>query len=161
VWLGIAVVVATIIFWVWVFSGAPRRINPDRLQDRAWVESAEATCAATMEEVDARAAAGAGTDDLEARGDAIDANTDDLEAMLASLRDPPPEQAGDRDVVEEWLGDWDQLIEDRRAYADAVRVNPDARFLTIEKFNDPLDRVVQTFAEVNEMPSCAPAGDVG
>jgi len=35
------------------------------------------------------------------------------------------------------------------------------RAYTVEKFGDPLDRVVQTFAEVNDMPSCAPAGDVG
>ncbi len=159
--MGIAVVVATVIFWAWIFSGAPKRLNPDRVDDRAWVEDAETTCAATMEEIDARTAAGAGGDDLEARGDAIDANTDDLEVMLASLRDPLPDGEADREVVEEWLGDWDQLVEDRRAYADAVRVNPDARFLTTEKFNDPLDRVVQTFAEVNEMASCAPAGDVG
>lgn len=161
VWLGIAVVVATVIFWAWIFSGAPKRLNPDRIQDRTWVEDAEATCADTMEGIDDRAAAGAHNEDLDARADAIDASSDDLDAMLARLRDPLPTGADDREVAGEWLGDWDQLVEDRRTYADAVRTNPDARFLTTEKFNDPLDRVVQTFAEVNDMPSCAPAGDVG
>ncbi|HMJ74736.1 MAG TPA: hypothetical protein VK507_02130, partial [Iamia sp.] len=103
----------------------------------------------------------AGRQDTEARADAIDASTDDLEVMLAALADPLPDSEADRAVVEPWLDDYAKLLEDRRTYADAVRVNPDARFLTTEKFNDPLDRVVQTFAEINEMFSCVPAGDVG
>lgn len=152
--------VAIVVMWIWIFSGAAGKANPDYLADRAWAEDAEETCAATRERIDERSAA-AGTQDLDARADAIDESTDDAEAMLADLRDPPPESASDRSVVGPWLDDYAQLLEDRRTYADAIRVNPDARFLTTEKFNDPLDRVVQTFAEVNDMPSCIPPGDVG
>jgi hypothetical protein len=157
---GVAVMLAIVLMWVWIFSGAPRRLNPDRVADRGWAERAEETCAATSERIEERSAA-AGRQDTEARADAIDASTDDLEAMLADLRDPLPGSADDRAVVEPWLADYEQLLDDRRDYADAVRDDPDARFLTTEKFNDPLDRVVQTFAEVNDIPSCVPAGDVG
>jgi hypothetical protein len=162
VWTAVGVTVFLLIalMWIWIFSGAPRRHNPDYIDDRGWVRDAEATCAATKERIDDRTAA-AGTQDTGARADAIDESTDDLEAMLVDLRDPLPDGSGDRSVVEPWLADYDQLLDDRRDYADAVRENPDARFLTTEKFNDPLDRVVQTFAEVNEMRSCIPAGDVG
>lgn len=158
--LGVAVVLAILVFWIWIFSGAARKANPDFLDDRAWAERAEETCAATRERIDERSAS-AGNQSTSERADSIDESTDDLEAMLADLRDPLPSSDGDRAVVEPWLEDYEQLLGDRRTYADAVRVNPDARFLTTEKFNDPLDRVVQTFAEINEMPSCVPAGDVG
>jgi len=151
---------AIVLMWIWIFSGAPRRTNPDFLADRQWAEDAEETCAAAKERIDARSAS-AGNQGTAERADSIDESTDDLEAMLADLRDPLPEAEADREVVGPWLDDYDRLIEDRRTYADAVRVDPDARFLTTEKFNDPLDRVVQTFAEINEMPSCVPAGDVG
>ncbi len=158
--VGVAVVLLVMLMWIWIFSGAAKKANPDHIGDRAWAEDAEDTCAATRDRIDERSAS-AGRQDTDARADAIDASTDDVEAMLADLRDPLPESGSDRDVVEPWLEDYDQLVEDRRTYADAVRVNPDARFLTTEKFNDPLDRVVQTFAEVNDMPSCIPPGDVG
>lgn len=158
--VGVTVFLLIVLMWIWIFSGAPRKQNPDYLDDRAWVEDAEDTCAATQEEIDERTA-DAGNQDLEARADAIDASTDDVEAMLADLRDPLPDNASDRSVVEPWLADYANLVEDRREYADAVRVNADARFYTTEKFSDPLNRVVQTFAETNEMKSCIPAGDVG
>lgn len=157
---GVAGMLVIALFWIWIFSGAAREQNPDRLDDRAWVERAEATCATTQATIDARTA-GAGTQSRAARADDIDASTEDLRAMLAALADPLPEGASDREVVSRWLDDWDRLLDDRDAYADAVRVNPDARYLTEEKFDDPLDRVVETFADVNDMPSCAPAGDVG
>ena len=32
--LAIGAVVAMVIFWVWIFSGAPKRTNPDYLEDR-------------------------------------------------------------------------------------------------------------------------------
>jgi len=158
--LGVAAMVAIVLFWFWIFSGGPRKQNADRLDDRRWVARAETTCARTMGRVDTRAEA-AGRQDRDARAAAIDTSSTDLRRMLDDLRSPLPSRAGDRDVAEQWLGDWDRLIDDRDTYADAIRRNPDARFLTEEKFRDPLDRVIEIFADVNDMPSCGPAGDVG
>lgn len=158
--LGVVVMLAIALFWLWIFSGAPRRQNPDYLSDRSWVEQAEATCAATMDTIDERASS-AGREDRAVRADAIDAGTADLRSMLDELGSPPPDDADDREVVGTWLADWRRLLDDRVIYARAIRVNPDARFLTTERFNDPLDRVIEVFADVNEMPSCGPAGDVG
>ncbi|NLV57109.1 MAG: hypothetical protein GXY13_16035 [Acidimicrobiales bacterium] len=165
--LGVSVFVVMIGFWGWAFGESIARRNQpaternaDYLDDRDWVEAAEATCAATMEGIDGRTVLAARQTATE-RADTIDLSTDELEVMLASLADPGPDSADDLEVVSEWLADWDQLVSDRRTYADALRDDADARFYTIEKFNDPLDRVVATFADVNEMPSCGPAGDVG
>lgn len=157
--LGVAVALAIVLFWIWIFSGAPGRENPDYLEDRSWVERAQRTCDATRRRIDDRTDLRSG--DRGARADAIAAGNRNIEAMLEELRDPLPSTDGDRLVVRAWLSDWEHLLEDRVIYANAVRDDPDARFVTREKFNDPLDRVVQTFAEVNEMPECAPMGDVG
>ncbi len=152
---------AMALFWLWIFSGAARRQNPDLLEDRAWVERAEATCAATMDRR-STSAAGAGRPPGAGRPGRRHRRVHRGPARHAGrLRSPLPDGEGDREVVEPWLADWDRLLGDRDTYADAMRVNPDARFLTEEKFNDPLDRVIEIFADVNDMPSCGPAGDVG
>lgn len=165
--LGVGAFVVMTAFWAWAFAASlsqrndpPTSRNPDYLEDRAWVRSAETTCAGVMEQIDRRTVDSPEQSPAE-RATTIDASTDELEAMLDALRSPMPTGDGDADVVDAWFADWDQLISDRRAYAVAVRTDPDARFLTVEKFGDPLDRVVATFAEINEMKSCGPAGDVG
>lgn len=157
--LGVTVMLGVAVFWIWIFSGAARRQNPDYLQDREWVERAEATCAVVQEGIDARSAQGDRTP--EQRADDIDTSSAELRGMLDDLAAPLPGPQEDRAVVEPWLADWQQLLSDRDTYATAIRVNPDARFLTVEKFNDPLDTVIKIFADVNDMPSCGPAGDVG
>lgn len=164
--LGVITMLAIALFWIWAFSRSvdqrdepARARNPDYLDDRGWAGRAEASCARTMARVDERAES-AGRQDRAARADAIDASNADLRVMLDRLRRPLPSNASDREVVEEWLGDWGRLVDDRAVYADAIRRDPDARLLLEEKFGDPLDRVIEIFADVNAMPSCAPAGDV-
>lgn len=159
-YLGVATVLAVAVMWIWIFSGGPEKVNPDRIADRGWAERAEDTCRATMERVDERTVP-AGTQATAARAAAIDASSDDLEAMVVALADPLPESAADREVVEPWLDDWATIIEARRTYVANVLEDPDARFSIPEKFRDGLDDVVETFADVNDMPSCGPAGDVG
>lgn len=158
--VGVVAMLAIALFWIWIFSGAAKKQNPDFLEDRAWTDRAEATCTTTMAVVDDRAAP-AGRQGRAERADAIDASTEDLRAMLAELASPLPVDDSDRALVRQWLDDWDRLLGDRTTYAAAVRVNPDAQFLTEEKFKDPLDKVIEVFADVNEMPACGPAGDVG
>ena len=158
--LGVSTMLAIALFWFWIFAGGPAKQNPDRLADREWAEQAETTCRRTMDGIDERTR-DAGTEDRATRADAIDTSTGELRTMLAALRDPLPGPAADREVVAPWLADWEQLLDDRDAYADAIREDANARFLMTEKYNDPLDRVVEVFADVNDMPSCAPAGDVG
>ncbi len=156
---GVATMLLIVLFWFWIFSGAPRRQNPDFLEDRAWVEQAEATCTATMEGIDERGKGGERS--REQRADDIDAASAELRAMLATLADPPPGPAPDREVVDKWFADWNTHLDDRDRYADAIRTDPDARFITTEKFGDQIETVIETFADVNEMPACGPAGDVG
>ena len=108
--LGVAVVLAVALFWIWAFTQSVRQKdepatsrNPDYLEDRDWVADALATCEATMDGIDERSRE-AGTQDRVARADAIDESTADLRVMLEALRSPLPAPASDRDVTLQQAG---------------------------------------------------------
>ncbi len=158
--LVVVVVLALVLFWAWIFSGAPRRQNPDYLSDRRWVTTAERTCASTREQL-ADLPNAATTADATTRAQVLDRATGLLDTMVDGLVQPPPEDPDDAVLVRRWVTDWRSYLAARRDYADRLRVDPGARFLVEEKYDDPLDTVIETFAEVNAMPSCATPGDVG
>ena len=60
-----------------------------------------------------------------------------------------------------WLDDWELYLQDRRDWSDILLTGDDPPFLI--SGNDQQVRVTDlltTYAEVNDMPSCGPAGDV-
>ena len=158
--LAVTAGLALILFWLWIFSGAPRKQNPDYLEDRAWAERTEATCAATVARIDdlpaapqrrelGRAGRRGRPGQRRARSDA------------GRARRRPPVGQEDQEVVRPWLADWRTYLDNRRDYADRLRTDPDAQLLVDEKFSDSIETVIGTFAEVNEMDSCVVPGDVG
>jgi len=157
--LAIGTALALILFWIWILSGAPKKQNPDRLHDRAWVARSEATCAASMRRVDALPPAQA-TKDAKARAEVVERADDELATMLDKLTADRPDDASDRELVGKWLADWRRYLGNRRDYAAALRKNPKARLFVDEKFNDSIETVVSTFAQVNDMDSCATPTDV-
>lgn len=158
--LVVVVVLGIVVFWAWIFSGAPRRQNPDYLSDRRWVTVAERRCASARERL-ADLPDATTTDDASTRARVLDQATELLDAMVDDLAVPPPDNPADAGLVRQWVGDWRSYLAARHDYADRLRVDPDARLLLDEKYNDPLDTVIETFADVNAMPSCATPGDVG
>jgi hypothetical protein len=158
--LAVVAALAIVLFWLWIFSGAPRRQNPDRLRDRAWVERAEATCAATVDRIEALPPAPSSASSAE-RADVVDGANQELDAMLTVLADDPPTGEGDLEVVRPWLADWRTYLDNRRDYERRLRTDPGARLFVDEKFGDPIETVIGIFADVNDMPSCATPGDVG
>src|SRR4051794_23730795 len=107
---------ALILFWIWILSGAPKKQNPDRLDDRAWVSRAEATCAAAMHRIDelppAQATKAAG-----ARADVVAQANDELSAMLDRLSADPVTDTSDAELVRQWLADWRRYVGNRQDYA--------------------------------------------
>jgi len=156
----VVAVLALVLFWIWIFSGGPAKPNPDYLGDRAWVARAERTCRRTVDRIGQLPEA-SGIARATTRAGVLDQATEELIVMLGRLDEPPPDDAGDARLVEAWLADWRTYVADRRTYADELRRDPAARFLVAEKFDDPIDRVIGTFAEVNDMAACATPGDVG
>jgi hypothetical protein len=157
--LAIGTALALILFWIWIFSGAPKKQNPDRLTDRAWVTRAEATCAAAMQRIDALPPAQA-TKAAEARAAVVGQANDELTTMLDKLTADRADDAGDRELVGKWLVDWRRYVANREDYARRLRTDPNARLFVDEKFNDSIETVVSTFAQVNDMDSCATPTDV-
>jgi hypothetical protein len=159
--LGVLAALAMAGFWIWILSGAPSRTNPDRVDDRDWAARAEATCAASRDRLDALPPArDAATADDRAR--IVDRGTDELAAMVETLAADLPADTGDAANVQRWLADYRRYLDARRDYSARLRSDPDAQLLYPERFGDPLDRVIDVFAEdVNELESCGTPGDIG
>lgn len=163
IWRALGVLAALTMagFWIWILSGAPSRTNPDRVADRDWAARAEATCAASRDRLDALPPARDATS-AEDRARIVDRGTDELEAMVAALAADLPADPDDAANVRRWLADYRRYFEARRDYAARLRRDPDAQLLYPERFGDPLDRVIDVFAEdVNELESCGTPGDIG
>jgi hypothetical protein len=159
------VVIGLVSMWGYVLYlafGPGRQPPVDRLDDPAFAEAAEQRCAAALEVV-------AGLPTASAAGSAADraavldrANTafGDMLDDLAGMQRLAP--AGDqRRRTGEWLADWRTYLGDRQTYADALRADPDARFLVSEKPGEgrQVTGWIDEFAKANRMPSCATPTD--
>ena len=158
----IIAVVSMVIFWIWIFSGAPAKDNPDRLKDEAYVATLEKRCKALRSDLKELPNAV----DLETateRADVLDqANVivadfvDDLEAGAPTTGDAAK-------TMEGWIADWRTYLENREDYAKRLRKDPDAQLLLdpSEVGSDSVDKAIEIFTQVNAIPDCATPGDVG
>jgi hypothetical protein len=132
---------------------------PDFLDDRTFPEAAEPVCAAAMARVESFGSAAA-VDSIEERADLVDQQDEVFIVMVDELRTlpiPAGEQGG---WVRAWLDDWETHIGDRRAWAATLHGGEDPPFVETAKGNDQVSEAVDSFAEVNDMPSCATFNDV-
>ncbi len=159
-------------FWAAIFAGVFRADNPDDLvanfdggspaavEMEAFVDRTHARCQALRADLgelpNAEAIPGA-----EERADVLDrANAlvagmvDDIEADAPTGGDPGTSMRG-------WIEDWRTYVANREDYARRLRADPGARLLLDERFGDSVDRTIEVFADVNDMPDCATPGDVG
>lgn len=156
-----AALVALGIALLWLYAlTRPKTEPPDRFDDPAIAEQAEAICAATLVDLaslpPAFEAATAGE-----RADVIDQSNVELQAMVADIHEVPKVTERDNRMMNEWLGDWETYIGNRADYARRLREDPDARFYVSEKASQQITKPIDRFAEDNLMPSCKTPGDVG
>ena len=159
------IVMALVAMWgyvVYLAFGPGREPPIDRLDDPAFAEAAEDRCAAALDEVAALPLASEAPDagaraDVLDRADAVFARMlDDLDRLVAFA------PAGDqRRRATEWLADWRTYLDDREAYADALRADPAARLLVSEKDGEgrQVTGWIDEFAKANRMPSCVAPTD--
>jgi hypothetical protein len=161
-----AVVVGLVAMWVYVIYLAfgPGRQPPiDRLEDPAFAPAAEQRCARAVAEIDELPPASEQTTASQ-RANVVDQANTILAGMLTDL----DEAAGRIDDEEEraraeaWLVDWRVLLDDRTAYAQALRRDAGARLLVSEKDDTGrhITGWIDEFAKANQMSSCATPGDV-
>lgn len=159
--VGAVVIGAMGVFWIWAFFFATGEF-PGQLDDESIAAAMEAECAPHREAVDALPSAAAATSP-EDRAEVLAVANTELAAMVASLA-PIAERAegGDVQRVELWLEDWDVLLARREAYVEQLSAGVDDRFyVEADAEGRPILGRMEDFAEVNEMPSCAPPPDLG
>lgn len=160
----IVVLVVNVLFWAAILgwtatSGDDAYDPPDRLDDRAFPLAAEPICAATAADIEALGLPTEVETPVE-RADMVDEENRLLGAMvddLAALERPAGEQG---EWVALWLDDWRLHIDDRQDWADDLRAGDDHLFVESDRAGEQVSKVVDNFAEVNDMESCVTTGDV-
>ena len=155
-WFAIVVVVGTVAMWVYLFFLADPNV-PDQLEDDAFVEQAEAVCAATIDRIDALPAA-QDAETPEDRGATVSEANELLAQMVQDLRAIAPANEHDAPLVEAWLADWDTFLGDRAAYAeDLLAGDEDAELLVTARGNagGQITVTLDHFANINNIEDCA------
>ena len=159
-YLGVAAFLGILIFWIWAFNNRDSIAHPDEFNDPVFVQEAEAVCAVSQAEIAKLPLAPAANGPVE-RGLLLEQGTAELRVMVAALNrlelpSDPEAAAG----VSQWLGDYDLYLSDRAAYAIVLSEGLDEPFLLSGNANgDRVTDALSTFAEVNQMFSCAPSLD--
>jgi hypothetical protein len=161
-----AVVLAlNVVFWAailaWTVTVDEADIDPpDHLDDPAFALAAEPICAEAVATLERRDLLHPHPDTPNDRAETTDAANAVLGAMVVELRgiEAPPGEEGE--WVAAWLVDWEQHIADRQEWADGLRLGDDGPFTESDRGGEQLSKVIDNFAEVNDMPSCATTHDV-
>jgi hypothetical protein len=160
-----AVVVGLVGMWVYVLYLAfgPGRQPPiDRLEDPGFALAAEARCGEAVSDVEdlpvasQSPSASQRADVLRQANGIFDGMLDDLDSLTTLA------PAGDqRDRARAWLADWQVLLEDRVAYAEALHDDSEARLLVSEKpgTGRHITGWVDEFALANKMSDCVTPAD--
>lgn len=171
VWRGLAIVavMSMVIFWIWIFSGAPAKDNPDKLKDKAYVASLEKRCTKLQTDL-ATLPNAADMKSPSHRAEVLDQANVMVEAFIDDLQAGAPTTGDAAISVNGWLKDWRTYLADRQDYAKRLHKDPNAQLLldrtNIGKGDDKqppasVDESILTFAQVNEILVCATPGDVG
>jgi len=153
----VVVVLGIVGMWAYIFSRTGREKPIDQLDDPTFAEQAQPLCEAATE--DLIGATPARTPD--ARANELERANDRLQALVGELAAIAPERGGDADLVGQWLDDWDTYLGDRDEYVEALRRDGDAaEFLVTPRAGRQITLTMEHFAEINDMPDCAPPGDV-
>ena len=148
-------------FWIWAFSPLPTRGHPDTLSDEAFPADAEARCAATIERLDALPRDW-DINNPQQLAEQVAAGTELLVEMIPDLRNlartiSDPDEAR---KVGLWLDDWDVYIADRNNLVDKLRQGERAEFIYTARNGVQIARILDRFAEVNNMLSCRTPMDI-
>lgn len=159
--IAIVAVVSMILYWTWIFSGAPSKDNPDRLRDLAYVETLRDLCE-EMNDALAELPNAADLDTQVERADVLDDANVLVGSFVDDLETGAP-KAGDASIsVNGWIEDWKKYLANREVYAQRLRTEPNAQLLLDRsEIGDSVDKTIQIFTQVNEIPECDTPGDVG
>jgi hypothetical protein len=154
-------VVAMVAMWGYVLYlafGPGRQPPPDRLDDPTFARGAQVVCGAALDDVAALPPAVQAASAAE-RADIVEEANARFEGMLDDL-EPLVPSGEDGTIVREWLADWRTYLDDRAAYAEALRADAEARLYVTAKDRDQITEHIDAFAADNRMPACGTPIDV-
>lgn len=150
-------------FWIWaLFFASKEGVN--RVEDRAWVESAQSICETAADERTALAnytrLDEGGAELIRQRADIVDEATDTLERMLNSLEALPLTGEKGQAIIPLWIDEYRTYLGDRRNYAAQLRESGENLPFYETANQIPISERLATFAADNEMPACKPPLDL-
>ncbi len=150
-------------FWIWaLFFASKEGVN--RIEDRAWVESAQSICETAADERtalanDPRLDEG-GAELILQRAEIVDEATDTLERMLNSLEALPLTGEKGQAIIPLWIDEYRTYLGDRRNYTAQLRESGENLPFYETANQIPISERLATFAADNEMPACKPPLDL-
>ena len=160
----IAVAIALMLaMWVYALFFASKEVA-NEIVDQAWTARAELICQEAASEriklADFRPLNEAGSNALIERAALVDLATDTLDRMIAQLEQTSPSDAKGQELIPLWISDYRTYINDRRAYAEELRLGINIPFGESILMGIPLSEKIATFAADNAMTSCKPPMDL-
>ena len=150
-------------FWIWaLFFASKEGVN--RIEDRAWVESAQSICETAADERTALAnytrLDEGGAELILRRAEIVDEATDTLERMLNSLEALPLTGEKGQAIIPLWIDEYRTYLGDRRNYTAQLRESGENLPFYETANQIPISERLATFAADNEMPACKPPLDL-
>ena len=150
-------------FWIWALFFASKE-GGNRIEDRAWVESAQSICEDAADERTALAnytrLDEGGAELIRQRADIVDEATDTLERMLNSLEALPLTGEKGQAIIPLWIDEYRTYLGDRRNYTAQLRESGENLPFYETANQIPISERLATFAADNEMPACKPPLDL-
>jgi hypothetical protein len=152
--------------WVYAFGFASKKAAY-RVDDAAWRQQAQVICQRyeaerlALVDTDAGYISEPTNEQMLQRADVVDRATDLVEAELAELVAIAPANERDRSLITEYAGYTESMIADRRAYTARLRAFDLQPYGETLVDGGPVSNLLTDFAIVNEIPACAPPGELG
>ena len=152
-----------VVMWIYaLFFASKDSVN--KFGDRDWAATAQARCLLAREEraqlSDYRIVNQLGIDVLKERADLIDMATDTIERFIVEFRASLPTDPKGIEIVGLWLDDYEIYINDRRDFANDLRIDVNTQFAETPIDGLPISEKIATFAADNEMSYCKPPIDL-
>ncbi len=152
-----------VVMWIYaLFFASKDSVN--KFGDRDWAATAQARCLLAREEraqlSDYRIVNQLGIDVLKERADLIDMATDTIERFIVEFRASLPTDPKGIEIVGLWLDDYEIYINDRRDFANDLRIDVNTQFTETPLDGLPISEKIATFAADNEMSYCKPPIDL-
>ena len=159
--LVVVVIVAMVAMWAYVLYlafGPGRQPPPDQLADPTFGQLAQARCEAAHRDL-AGLPPAVEVQTAAQRADILDEANARFGVMIDEI-EPLAPGGDDGEVVAAWVADWRTYLEDREAYADALRTDPEARLYVTARDREQVTEYIDAFAADNHMAACATPIDV-